>query len=78
MIVMSDECDVLCCCEVCVLTAAIVQWVDQLPATQVTGEGILERVHIGIFFVLYISDLIKCLYKKSCKSLFYCLIFKIT
>ena len=56
-IVMSDECDVLCCREVCTSIAAVAQWVEQSPATQVTGDQIPERVHIDVFFVLFISPL---------------------
>ena len=83
-------------------SCAVAQWVEQLPTTQVTGDQILERIHIDSIFVLYISPLyiisrpgthrpmltncvvhtttafchlIKCFLKKSCKSLFYCLVF---
>ena len=54
---MSDEYDVLCCHEECTLTAVVVQWVEQLPATQVTRDQIPKGVHIGSCFVLYISPL---------------------
>ena len=46
---MSDECDVLCCREVRTLTAAVTQWVEQLPATQVTGARIPKGMDIGVF-----------------------------
>ena len=42
----------MCCREVCTLTAVVAQWVEPLPATQLTGNRIPDGVHIGILYCI--------------------------